>query len=201
MKKSVSIIITIFTVLLLVFNFADAQETQTLFGPETEVSFIRAIELKTSSIQDDIGVAIGFYGGALINHSTLFGLSVGLNLSHPKVNHGYLALLTQYTHNPNELLHYSGQILLGIGSTKDYEQSKTNLFDNFANVFGPGFYFTEPGINAELNFTDSARLVVGLSYRLVGGLDEDDELIAKTKVTNRDLSGLNFNIGVKLGIY
>lgn len=201
MKKSRLIIITIFIVLFWVFNFANAQETQTLFGPKTEVSFVRAMEFKTSSIQDDIGVAVGFYGGALINHSTLFGLSAGFNLSHPKVNHGYLALLTQYTHNPNELLHFSGQMLLGIGSTRDYEQSKTNLFDNFANVFGPGFLFIEPGINAELNFTNSTRLVIGLSYRLAGGLDEDDELIDKTKVTDKDLSGLNFNIGVKLGIY
>jgi len=43
--------------------------------------------------------------------------------------------------------------------------------------------------------------VIYWSYCLFTGLDEDDELIAKTKVTNKDLSGLNFNIGVKFGIY
>ena len=51
----------------------------------------------------------------------------------------------------------------------------------------------------ELNLTEKSQLLAGLSYRLVTGLDEDHELISVSKVTNKDLSGIFFNIGVKFG--
>ena len=73
--------------------------------------------------------------------------------------------------------------------------------DNFGNTSGPGFYIIEPGINAEINLHDTARLMVGLSYRIVSGLDEDDELIQDTHVKSGDFSGFHINIGIKVGTY
>ena len=45
------------------------------------------------------------------------------------------------------------------------------------------------------------RMVVGLSYRIVSGLDEDSELISTTEVKNDDFNGLNFNVGLKIGLH
>jgi len=92
-------------------------------------------------------------------------------------------------------------LLLGGGSTKDYQNPKTSPFDNFGNITGPGFYVVEPGINAEMNLHTKVRLVAGLSYRFVFGLDSSHTLVSLTNVNNRDLSGLNLNVGVKFGAY
>ncbi|MFC1651132.1 hypothetical protein ACFL2X_06135 [Candidatus Latescibacterota bacterium] len=180
---------------------AYSQETKTLFGSDTEASFVWGTEIKTTDIKGDIGSTIGFFGGALFNNAYLLGLAVGANVTHPDVNHGYFGILTQYTHNPSELIHYSGQLFLGSGSTKDYERKKSSAMDNFGNTTGPGFYFIEPGVNAEINMSQQVRLIIGLSYRLVSGLDSDDDLISKTQVTNSDFSGFHINLGVKVGKY
>jgi hypothetical protein len=124
-----------------------------------------------------------------------------MNISHPEVNFGYMGLLTQYTYQPNKLFHFSGQLLVGGGSTKDYQQPKSSVFDNFGNITGPGFFVIEPGLNAEMNFHTKVRFVAGLSYRLVFGLDSTDPLVSITNVNNSDLSGLNVNAGVKFGVY
>ena len=189
--------------LLVVFfiSNATAQETKTIFGNDTELSFAWGLDLKVNSIQEETGTLWEFYGGALINHSTIIALAGGMNIGHPKVNYGYFGLLGQYTFKPKEIIHFSGQILLATGSTKDYEQEKSSTFDNYGNISGPGFYLIEPVINAELNLSVKAKLFLGLGYRIVTGLDEDHELISTTQVTNEDLSGLNFILGVKFGLY
>lgn len=53
----------------------------------------------------------------------------------------------------------------------------------------------------EFNLTEKNRLVTGLSYRLVSGLNEDHNLIALSGIKNKDLSGIFFNLGVKVGVY
>lgn len=73
--------------------------------------------------------------------------------------------------------------------------------DNYGNITGPGFFLIEPAFNAELNLSAKTRLILGLGYRIVTGLDEDHELISKTKVTNKNLSGLNVILGVKFALY
>jgi hypothetical protein len=55
----------------------------------------------------------------------------------------------------------------------------------------------EPGLNLEVNLSNRVTLVAGMSYRYVSGLDENNENVFVTRVTNEDLSGLNFNIGLK----
>jgi hypothetical protein len=90
---------------------------------------------------------------------------------------------------------------LGGGSTKDYLQPKSSVFDNFGNIAGPGFYVVEPGINAEMSFHQKVRLVAGLCCHFAFGLDSTDPLVSITRLNNSDLSGLNVNIGPKFGEY
>jgi len=189
--------------LLVVFFISNAvaQETETVLGGDTKLSFAWGLDLKVNSIQGKTGTLWDIYGGAIINRSTLIALVGGMNISHPEVNYGYLGLLGQYTYKPEKIIHFSGQLLLGRGSTKDYQREKSSLLDSYGDISGPGFFLIEPAFNAELNLAKKARLLLGLGYRIVTGLDEDHELISKTKVTSKDLSGLNLILGVKFGLY
>jgi hypothetical protein len=178
--------------------FAQEQDsTQTLFKSSVKVSELWTPEVKLNSIQGDIGTLIGFYGGALINRSFLIGISGGVNLGHPRVNYGYFGGIVQFIYKPVNLLHPSVQLMLAYGSTKDYENPKSGLLDNFWNISGAHFFVMEPGMNLELNLSARLTLVAGASYRYVTGLNENDENVSITHVTNKDLSGLNFNIGLK----
>jgi hypothetical protein len=194
------VVIIMIVILMFLTVEGSAQEldsTKSLFGSNVNVSEIWTPEVKINSIQGDVGTLIGFYGGAVFNHSILLGISGGLNLSHPRVNYGYFGALGQYIYKPASLWHCSGQLLLAYGTTKDYEDPKSGLLDNFWNISGASFFLMEPGINLELNLSKRLTLVTGISYRYVTGLDESDENVQITHVTNGDLSGINFNIGLK----
>jgi len=188
-------------IVLSVFGIASSQEAQTVFGEDTQFSSAWGLGMKINSIQEKTGTLLTFYVGTLIDRSVMVAFTGGLNLGHPKVNYGYLGVLGEYTFKPKKLVHYGAQLLLAAGSTKDYEREKSSLFDNYGNISGPGFYLIEPALNAELNLNAKTRLTLGLGYRYVTGLDEDHELIASTKVTNEDLSGINLILSVKFALY
>ena len=197
-EKSVSVVF----VLLLLSGLPSAQDqdsTQTLFKSSVKVSELWTPEVKINSIQGDVGTLIGFYGGAVIDRTFLIGIAGGANLSHPTVNYGYFGALGQYINKPASLWHFSAQLLLAYGSAKDYEDPKSGLLDNFMNVSGAGFFLMEPGMNLELNLSKKLTLVGGISYRFVMGMDENSENLSITHVTNEDMSGVNFNIGLKFG--
>ncbi len=180
-------------------NSQEGDSTESLFKSTVYVSELWVPEVKINSIQGDIGTLIGFYGGALFNRTFLLGISGGVNLSHPRVNYGYFGVIGQYIYRPEKLVHFSVQWLLAHGSTKDYENPKSGLFDNFWNISGAGFYLIEPGLNLEINLSRSMAFVAGVSYRYVTGLNENSENISRTRVTNNELGGVNFNIGLKFG--
>ncbi len=177
----------------------EKDSTETLFRSNIVVSELWTPEVKVNSIQGDIGTLIGFYGGALFNRQFLLGISGGVNLTHPRVNYGYFGVIGQYIYKPEKLVHFSIQWLLAHGTTKDYQNPKSGLFDNFWNISGAGFYLTEPGVNLEVNLSRRIALVAGVSYRYVTGLNENNENVSITRATNKDLSGFNFNVGLKFG--
>jgi len=211
MKKSKISILLFFLIFILMSTTIVAQETKTLMGEDTKISSIWGVDLKTGKIQDDIGVGYDVFYGALFNRAILLGGVAGMNITHPLINYGYLGVFGNYTYKPDEVLHFSGQLALGAGSAKGYESIKSSALDNFGNITGDGFYFIEPGINVEFNITETTRLVVGLSYRYVTGLDEvtfmqedyasDDYQPKEYSFSETDLSTLFFNIGVKIGKY
>jgi len=186
--------------LMLVSASVSAQVTKperTLFGPDVTFAEVWAPEVKLNSIQGKTGTLIGMYGGVVINRTVLLGFTGGVNLGHPTVNYGYFGGIAQYILYPGKMLHISGQMIIAYGTTKDYENPKSGLLDNFWNISGERFAMTEPGINIEVNLSERVTFVSGVSYRYVSGLDPDNEYIDITHVTNQDMGGLNFNIGLK----
>ncbi len=178
-----------------------SQETNSIFGTGSKIGFIWGIELKTSIIQHEPATQYGMYAGALFNHAVMVSFVGAANVTHPTVNYGYTGLMIQYTLKPEKLFHLNGQLTMGSGSTKDYENKKSSLLDNFGNVTGTNFYLAEAGIGGELNLGLKTRLILGVAYRAVWGIQQNSEHISRTHVTDGDLSGVNFTLGVKFGLY
>jgi hypothetical protein len=174
----------------------DSESVQTLFNKDTKLGYLWSPSLKFNSIQGDMGSLIELNGGILLNNSTMIGLVGGVNFGHPRVNYGYFGMIAQYIFTPNKLMHFSGQTILAYGTTKDYEQEKSSLFDNFWNISGTSYYLIEPGINMEINLKENLRFVTGLSYRFVTGLDENNHFVSLTNVTDKEMSGINIKIGL-----
>lgn len=97
------------------------------------------------------------------------------------------------------MIHFSGQLLLAWGTTKDYENPKRGLFDNFWNISGEDFFLNEPGVNIEVNLRENLTLATGVSYRFVTRLDPNNENVRFNHLTSQDMQGVNFNIGLKFG--
>jgi hypothetical protein len=189
-------------VLLLLAQSANGQtdkNIRTLLRPDAKISQMWVPEIKVNSIQGIIGTLVGFYGGALIDDKFLIGITGGVNLTHPKVNYGYFGGIAQAIFYSEKMVHFSGQVIIAWGTTKDYENPKKGLLDNFWNISGEDFSITEPGLNVEINVKKNLTLVFGISYRFASKLDSSSEEVRFTKVTDKNMSGLNFNIGLKFG--
>ena len=202
-SKSIRLSLTLAIALLAAGNaFLFSQEANTVFEDDPgKTGFVWGLELKTVSIQEELGTQYGMYAGTLFNRSLMVGLAGALNVTHPAVNYGCLGMMVQYAYRPLSIFHMSGQLTLGAGTTKDYENEKTSTFDNFGNVTGTGFYFMEPALNGEINLGARTRLVLGIGYRLVYGINPENENVNLTHVTDRDLSGMCVSAGVKFGLY
>ncbi|MCU0459874.1 MAG: acyltransferase [Bacteroidales bacterium] len=180
---------------------ARAQETmpeRTLFGPDVSYTSIWAPEVRISSIQGKTGATVGGYTGVMINHTFMLGLAGGVNLTHPTVNYGYFGGIAQAVAYPSRMVHVSAQLVVAYGSTKDYENPKSSLFDNFWNISGERFMMTEPGVNLEVNLSKGIAFVAGASYRFVNGIDPDNEYVENTHLTSQEMSGASFSIGLKI---
>jgi len=192
--------ISLSVILILLSKGTFAQEDnaeRTLLRRDIVLTDVISPEIKFNSILGDIGTLIGIYGGPMINNRLLIGACGGVNLGHPRVNYGYLGGIIQYVYRPEDMVHMSIQLVVASGTTKDYENPKSGLLDNFWNISGESFFMVEPGINLEVNITTRMKLVMGVSYRYVSGINSAREEIRYTHVTNKDMSGLNFNIGLK----
>jgi hypothetical protein len=195
---------SVIIILVLIFAASPSilsQEVKTLFGPDQGTEFVWGFDLRTSTIQNEPGTQYGMYMGTLYGHSTLLAIVGAANVSHPRVNYGYIGAMVQYTYRPYSVVHLGGQLTVASGSTKDYEQQKSSTLDNFGNVTGAGFYMIEPAINTEINLGVKTRLILGLGYRIVNGIDNKSRFVSRTHLSDKDLTGLNITAGVKFGLY
>ncbi|MBK7131597.1 MAG: hypothetical protein IPH69_01845 [Bacteroidales bacterium] len=124
----------------------------------------------------------------MINHSFLIGISGGVNLGHPRVNYWDTSEEWQHISNPGEVVHYGGQMLLAYGTTKDYENPKRGLLDNFWNISGAPFFVMEPGLNIEANLSRRVTLVCRECYGCVSGAGENNGNVRITQVRNERVS-------------
>ncbi len=177
-----------------------SQEVQTVFSSDNPTRFVWGLEAKTARVQKEYGTLCGAYIGAMFNSSVMAGVVGSLNMTHPSVNYGYVGLTVRYIYKPYSVIHLSGQLTLGKGSTKDYENEKSSLFDNFGNVYGASYYFIEPSANVDINLGEKTTLIIGLGYRHTTGMDPDSRYVSATHLSSKDLSGLTINVGAQFSL-
>jgi hypothetical protein len=170
---------------------------ESLFSDNFSVEHVTRPGMQMSQIQNQMAGMIGLSSGIYIDKSLYLGLSAYANITHTKINMGVFGVEIEQFYNPEKVAHIGYNIFAGIGAVKDYH-SKNNLFDNFLNIFGTYYYFVQPSLKLEINFTSTAKFDIGVGYRFAAELDENSYEISKTQLTNKQLNNLTFFVNFKM---
>jgi hypothetical protein len=86
------------------------------------------------------------------------------------------------------------------GSDFDHHGNDSNSFQGRNNM-NNSFFVVQPGLRVEANLSRFAKLYAGVNYRIATGSSSVTYPLGATtsSLTNTQLSGVNFNIGLKLG--
>ncbi len=190
--------------LLLIFMLAItpvfAQE-ETLIDEEFISGGFGGPELRVGPVLGTTGVFVGGRGGWLINHTFVIGgggyglvndvkvNNVMFGNEQAYLNFGYGGLHLEYIGNPNKLIHYSIQALVGGGGV-EYRRRMGGSEGDMSD----GVFVLEPGLSAELNVSPFFRIGAGVSYRYVSG-------VQTLGLTDKDLSGANGFLTLKFGTF
>ncbi|MFC1561196.1 hypothetical protein ACFL4V_01830 [Candidatus Latescibacterota bacterium] len=189
MKKSLLILVLVFSSSLVM-----AQE-KTLISGEIEHGGFGGPRYKLTQINGETVYISGGRGGWIINHMFVIGgggyslqsdidvtlgtLSGGVK-TEQKLDFNYSGFEFEYIGKSDNTIHYTIYTLLGGGNVSCGETDRVFVF--------------EPAVNGELNVIKWFRINVGISYRLVTGLDISG-------LDESDLSGIGASITLKFGIF
>ena len=85
---------------------------------------------------------------------------------HPMgLGYGYGGVILGYILNSNSPVHLKFPVLIGIGTSNEYEIEPDG--DHGTTINSPGFFIIEPGVSVELNLLQELRLEAGLTYRYI----------------------------------
>lgn len=113
---------------------------------------------------------------------------------------GYGGLILEYIYDSDNIIHFTGSLLIGGGSIayndepitmknhNNYMYDEYYEFDKKTSTY----FVLEPALNVEFNMATWFRLDLGASYRIVSGLN-------MPKTTNAQMSGLSGNLIFKFG--
>jgi hypothetical protein len=151
--------------------------------------------------------------------SFLFNERLGIGLSayqffNPNRTQGQLVtrasiagVQLEYNTNPNKMVHFSFPLLIGAGSASSdssynrkssrdfYRGSRGDGSDFYHSRNGrPNFAVIQPGVNVEVNVLKNMAVFGGVNYRIAVGSSSTD-------LSNKNLSGLGIQAGLKVGIF
>jgi hypothetical protein len=200
MKKIVLII-------FLVMAQQAAAQQQTLFS-STEITNggFGGPVLKYTSINSNGALLVGGRGGWIINHTFvlgggLYGLATYVpadvieeDIIREDADNLYLmygGLELEYLFSPMKVVHYSFEMLIGMGGLGYWGVLK-NLNENNMDQITKLYFVAEPAFNLELNVTTFFHLDIGVSYRYTNGANYQ-------AITDDDLCGFNGMLTFKFG--
>lgn len=207
-----------FAALLLISNVGLAQTDslkQTLInGKINKVGVVASVFGQYSGINGSYKPSSGGSFSFLFNEKFAVGLS-GFQFYNPNKVIGSIAtrakiggLQLEYNTNPNKVVHFSFPLLIGVGSASRDSISSTSsnynrggkghrYSDNWnysRNNHRPNFGVIQPGINVEVNLLKNVAVFGGLNYRIAVGS-------TSSTLSNKDLSGLGIQAGLKVGLF
>jgi hypothetical protein len=185
------------------------QEPETLFQGQLSHGFYVAPSVKISEWQGKSGFMMGGKGAWIVNKRFALGLAgyglisknhVGEVLVKNEWKHAYLqigygGLLMEYTPQPAKLVHLTFPVIIGLGGGAYTNQA---LGTPSANAYSyevfttDTFFVMEPGAQAEVNLAKYLRLGLGLSYRIVQGVNLPNS-------SDKKMSGSSISMTFKFG--
>jgi hypothetical protein len=151
---------------------------------------------------------IGVAGYSTMRNFTPTALNAN-SLLEMDVKYGGLRL--EYTPNPNAPIHVSFPLLIGGGmarvdSANSYRdgwgyggRGRNDRRDGF-NRDNTRFWVIQPGINLEANVIRFLKIYAGANYRITPSVNAETNTVLPTPTAGQ-LSGLNLNIGIKVGLF
>jgi hypothetical protein len=197
MKK----IMVLVGVLMCVVSFQVAAEEETLLGSDISHGGFGGPVVKLTQVNDQFGVMVGGRGGWILDHRFVIG-GGGYGLTDtvkgneiafgntPDIMMGYGGVEFEYIINPDQVFHLSVYTLLGGGGVFYNPDRDFNWDDEESDAF----FVAEPAVNLIVNMTHFLRIGVGMSYRLITGVELEG-------LSDSDLSGIAGNITLKFGIF
>lgn len=190
-------------VLFVLLSCTLSAQEQTIFGT-SEISHggFGAPVVKFSSIRDQFAVLVGGRGGWIINHTLVLG-GGGYGLANEVtgtksylgeemlINFGYGGFEMEYIINSDKVLHATVYLLIGAGGVS---HRSSYYYDDAWFGDSDEFFVCEPAVNAELNILSFMRINLGLGYRYINGIKDEN-------LTDADFSGLSGNLTFKFGSF
>jgi hypothetical protein len=161
-----------------------AQDRETILDGEMEISYFGGLNLNFASVMANITGLIGGHGGVLINDAIYLGGALGSSIT--EIGGGYTSyryggLLLGSFVKPNDAIHYFADV--GLYSGKLISEGLSGIVSASTEKFS----IIEPRIGVGVNLNDKMKATAGLSYKLVGAIDNTD--IKKKDVGGFSLSG------------
>lgn len=181
-----------------------AQET--LFEGEVDFGGYGGPAVQFTSVNQQLGVLVGGGGGVIIGHMiSIGGAGYGLvndvteesaPAEKPYLVLGYGGGYLQYIHRSDDLIHFTGSVLIGGGGVsfrKDYE-TMIEESESTRDTSADAFFVVEPSLEAELNVAKYFRVSLGAGYRFVTGIETPG-------LKDSDISGPSARIIFKFGSF
>ncbi len=177
-------------------------EINTLFGgTKMKHSGYIGLQVKGTQIDDKLGFLIGGKAGWLMNRTFTIGLAGFGNVPTREYNFvpsasstdtlttgnryfGYGGVYFEYILNPLDLIHFTGNVLIGAGGASYNNTMRNNLgpnndsnmMDNTKNNPYAVYFIVEPEISAEMNLTKFMKVGVAVSYRIATMVDKNSAM-------------------------
>ena len=164
-----------------IFQRDSAYQREFFFSPEMRLHFYG------NDLQSEVSPLIGGTFGWVFNRTLMIGLGgfgkiakTRYRANYPQMDesgrvlqnrhpmglgYGYGGVILGYILNANSPVHLKFPVLIGLGTSNEYEIEPDG--DHGTTINSPGFFVVEPGVSLELNLVDELRLEVGVTYRYI----------------------------------
>jgi len=193
-KKNIFIMIIC---ILFVSNFAHADS---LFSNGSISGVFGGPLIKYTKLNGEDALIVGARGGWAFNSILTIGggayvllNDIPINAAQSDtnfINLGYGGIVAEYVGMSDNMIHWQINMLLGTGAVSTRNGNKTGKNDMI-------FVF-EPGADGVLNISSTIRVALGLSYRIVSGVDPDN---FNGYLANSDLSGFTASLTMLFGSF
>ena len=169
-----------------------ADERELLLAGELEFGGFGSPVLKATNITGKDKLLIGGQGALLINKTFYFGGGGGgtaRDIGGGFSSYSYGGIIAGMFIQPHKAIHYYADVGLYSGNLSSGGDSN-NANDNSAE----DFMIIEPGAGIALNIMKYAKLVLGVSFKIVSAVDRED-------ISNDDVGGFSLNGAVLFGSF